>query len=279
MKKYIVSALFLLIVYPSIAQQYYGVDNTDESLWSVGLLAGVSTLQGDVQAVLPGYQGGLFVQKKISNVFDLRVNIQGGLTTGQDLDRSGGFMNNSALNGEYNPEFQYDTTSQVFFNYQMEYYELAILMKINLNRLFSPSGSESWDLYALAGVGALGYQTKINGYDEAAGMLYPYESITKSDPETIRSILNDIQDDTYETPAQRDIQNSTRVGNLILNTSFHLGGGFSFSVSPRLGLGLEGRYTFVGSDLLDGQQWTINNQPSPDNDRLISAGIFAEIKF
>lgn len=263
----------------SLHAQYYGVKEPRQGNWSIGVNVGISLLNGDVNTDSPEFEGGLFVQKSVSRVLDFRVGFRTGASSGLDLSPTTGFRFNSALNGETDSTYFYDSTHQVFLNYKMKYHELDFLFKLNLNRMFSQEGADGWDLYALAGVGVQFYQTYTNVWDESANAIYSYENIDISDPITTKQNLKEMLDASYETPTQRDVINNSQLGSYIVNTGFVIGGGIRFNLSELLSLGLEGKYLLVGDDLLDGQQWLPDNQQSPDNDRLISGTITLDFSF
>ncbi|MEZ4773001.1 MAG: hypothetical protein R3D00_07455 [Bacteroidia bacterium] len=275
----IYTTIFFLASTLPLHAQYYGVKEPRQGNWSLGINLGVAVVNGDVKTDLPAFEGGLFVQKSVSRALDFRVGYRTGSASGLDVSPTGGFRFNSALNGESDSTYFYDSTSQVFLNYKMKYHEMDFLFKINLNRIFSQEGAEGWDLYALAGMGFQFYQTSTNVWNESTNAIYTYENIDISDPATTRLDLKEMLDNSYETLAQRDQINSSQFGNYIINTGFVVGGGVRFSLSDMISLGFEGKYLFVGDDLLDGQQWLPDNQQSPDNDRLVSAAIILDFSF
>ena len=269
-----IALIFSLLFFSlsSLYAQYYGVSNSPSGNWKAGLQLGYSQLVGDVAQDGPGFHGGAFVQKMLGRAFDFRIQFKGGQTQGQDLQASNGFLLNSAWNGWQDTSYFYDSTQSVYHNYQMQFFDLAFLFKLNLNRMFSSAGGENWDLYVIGGVGAQFYQTHINVYNEASRQLYDFSSVAPGSDQTLVE-LQEIMDDTYETPAHVDFINSRRWRNFTINTSFTLGGGVSFALGEKISLGAEGIYTFAGDDLLDGQQWSDNNELSPDLDKILSASM------
>jgi hypothetical protein len=272
--------LFLPLVLPAtVWGQYYGVSNPITENWVVGANIGVGRLIADVETDLAGFQSGLYVQKSIAPAIDARVGFDFGSNTGLDLTPSRGFLFNSALNGERDSLRFYDSSMQVYHNYRMSHRQISFLFKFNLNRLFSPNGSDQYDIYALAGVGAFFYKTYTNVYDERTGQIYPYDSINTADPLGIRNQLKNLFDTSYETLAQQDDLNSSRLGDFILNTSFILGAGGRYKINENFALGLEGKILFVGDDLLDGQQFLETNAQSLNNDRPIHLAITFDYSF
>lgn len=273
-------SLLLSVFYcvPSFGQ-YYGMENTSPQNWTIGLSGGAGYLLGDVMTDLPGYQGGGYLQKNVSRVLNFRIQYHYGNNSGLNLTPSRDFRFNSALNGLQDSVHFYDSTQQVFHNYKMNYQELSFLFKLNLNRMFVSEGAENWDLYALAGVGIFLYQTRIDVYDDTEGTVYSYDNISLDDPITTELDLKEMLDGNYETPGQQDLLNSARIGAWTRKTSFVLGGGIRIKLSEVVALGLEGRMMFISDDLLDGQQWTEENLQSPDNDRIVNAGLTLDFSF
>ena len=272
--------LAISFIFPaSIFGQYYGVENPIAENWSVGINIGVSGLMADVQTDLIGYQGGFYVQKLISPSLDVRLGFDLGSNTGLDVMPSQGFRFNSALNGERDSMRFYDSTMKVFHNYRMSYRQISFLFKWNLNRAFSPTGSEKYDLYALAGISAYFYKTQTNVFDERTGEIYPYESINLADPLGVKYQLKNLLDTSYETLAQQDNLNSTRFGNYIYNPSFVIGFGGRYKLTEDIALGLEGKMQFIGDDLLDGQQFLETNEQSLNNDRPFRVAITLDYTF
>ncbi|MEO1587685.1 MAG: hypothetical protein AAFS00_10395, partial [Bacteroidota bacterium] len=85
-----------------------------------------------------------------------------------------------------------------------------------------------------------------------------------------RESLKLLVDGNYETLAERDFINSTFVGKYVFNTQFVMGLGGRYRLANDLAIGMEARYTFVGSDLLDGQQWKDAFSTDPNSVRQLS---------
>ncbi|RMG27989.1 MAG: hypothetical protein D6730_06045 [Bacteroidetes bacterium] len=266
-----------MLLVTDLPAQYYGVQPQSET-WSLGLKVGNAMIKGEVQPEFPSYQVGLYGQKSLGRAVDVRLQVQGGFIYGLNGTPSAGFMNNPAWNGTNNPLAAYDSLDMVYDNFRMEFYDLSFLFKLNLNRL-GAYGGEGWDLYALAGVGAMLYQTKVDAYNAATADRYRFEGIAANDPRQTRQKLRELLDGEYETLAEQDYYNSSHLGKYTVNTLFTLGGGIKFMLGTHLALGLEGRYNFIGDDLLDGQQWQDSQNITPEADRLLSASLLLEYVF
>ncbi|MEL6133670.1 MAG: hypothetical protein AAFR59_09935, partial [Bacteroidota bacterium] len=150
---------------------------------------------------------------------------------------------------------QFDSTLSIFQNYQLTVMDASLEFKLNLNRIIFNSGSDNWDAYVLGGMGVMLSITRMDIYDDQAELVYDYSTVSTDDPNLAKESLRFLLDGKYETIAERDFINSTFLGRYIFNTQFVMGVGGRYQIMEDISLGLEGRYTFVGSDLLDGQQW------------------------
>ena len=269
----------LFFSFSTLQAQYYGVDEPKTEDWSIGLNLGVGRIFGDVEMDLVGYYGGLYAQKSVANAVDVRLSLGIGNNSGLNITPSTGFLFNPALNGERDSLHAYDSTMKVYHNFRMVYWDASFLFKFNIDRLIKPSGSQNFEIYALAGVGAFFYETNVNAFDEATGMIYPYDSLNLADPIGIKNQLKNLLDDSYETLAQRDELNSSRLGNFVFNTEFVLGFGGKVFLGEHVGLGIEGKMYFIGNDLLDGQQFLDNNEASLTNDRPVNISITLDYTF
>lgn len=268
---------FCLLLLPHlILAQYYGLEENSET-WCVGLKVGHVFIQGDVAPVFPAYELGVYGQKSLGRALDIRLQVQGGQARGLDGEPTYAYWANNAWNGTNNPDATYDSLGQVYYNYQMTHYDLSLLFKLNLNRL-GAYGGEGWDLYVLGGVGALMYQTRVDALNDR-NQPYEFERISASDPKEAKASLRDLLDGTYETPAEQDFITSSSLGDYRVNTFFSLGAGLKFMLGDHIGLGAEGRFTFINDDLLDGQQWADNQTITADTDRLISASLLLDYTF
>ena len=276
---HLISTCLSILFITNLQAQYYGVDNPKVENWSIGINLGIGSLIGDVQMDQVGYQGGMYVQKSISNAVDIRFGFQVGNNSGLDITPTSGFLFNSALNGVRDSMHAYDSTDQVYHNFSTNYGDVSVLFKINIDRLINPSGSQKFEVYALAGIGLFFYQTHVNVFDERTNMVYPYDSISTADPIGIKNQLKNMLDPSYETLAQQDELNSSRVGNYIMNSEFVLGLGTAFMLNDHISLGVEGKIYFVGDDLLDGQQFWDDNTQSLTNDRPAMLSIILDYAF
>jgi opacity protein-like surface antigen len=289
MKKSLIIFIGLLLSGFSLQAQYgyYGIQQGNSGGWSIGLRGGTSLVLGDVDFELPGsYEAGFFVQKRVSSFVDFRLYMSAGENYGLDTRPSSGIRNNAALNGTrsdaFRPYVNYDTVNAlVFHNFNMEYYDAQLMIKLNLNRLFFPR-AENWDLYVSGGLGTLLYVTYINAVDDR-NQLYDYGSIQVSDPfdpVAVRTQLAEMRDGTYETVFDEEFISRPGLGDFhIFATTFTAAAGMRFKLSPQWAIGVEGRYLYTREDMLDGQKWTNDNRPTEDLDALLSLGFTFDYTF
>lgn len=277
--------LLVLIFLPSyyLFAQYYGVEKLLEERWSVGVNLGVSTLNADVESRGPGLQLGIYGQKTVSRVLDFRLQLFAGRIWGLDTEPTTGYANNWVWNGDANSDIDYTQDSvgatPVYMNYQMTYFEAAALFKFNINRLFSPVGTENWDLYLLGGGGVFLYRTQVDAYNDAGGSIYDFSQISSSGADNIRNELKSILDGDYESSAQQDIVNKSGIGKYALNTPLQVGLGFKVLLADHYDIGVEARYLFINDDLLDGQRWNYDNTESINTDRPMSLSLILGYTF
>lgn len=263
--------------------QYYGMTSSIEDTWSIGLRTGMGWVQGDVAAEIPTLDVGIFGQKYLSKGLDLRFGVNAGQYKGQDFTPTASFSSNRRLNGDSDSVSYYPEGSSFFQNYQMKWFDGYFQLKVNFNRLFSQYGTQDWEIYGLAGMGAFFYQTYMDAFD-SEGNLYDYAALVTdvSEKPEILEELEAIQDGQFETLAERDFINSRFFRGFAFNTQLMTGLGVRLPISEVLSVGLQMEYLIMGDDLLDGQQWGNENSPleaSTNNDRLIRLGLTLDAKF
>lgn len=267
------------LLFPTFAfAQYYGEGRSTPSTWTIGIKASASILDADIDTRGYGKEGSLFLEKNLSRIIDLRIEAQIGQNQGQNFFASNNHVLNQSLNGQLNPEVAYDSSSQYFHNYRHSYASLGVNVKLNINRIFTVLGAEKWDIYLLGGLGAYGYESRINALNEQE-QLYNFNFPRGGPQAGMQERLNDLLDDTYESLAERDLVNTNFIGPYTLKSYFLTGAGFRVHLTESIGVGVEGNYLFFGDDLLDGQQWQENGELSLNRDKLLSVGILLDFAF
>lgn len=226
---------------------------------SIGLNFGVPIIAGDVQAI-PGYGAGFHIRKSLGFLFSLRAFYHMGRSRGQNWVRSAGFRFNRGLNGTNDPNVNYRNQSYpyVYYNYQTDFTDFSLQGVISLNNVNFHKHEPRIGLYFFVGGGWQTYKTMINALDEN-GQMYDYSGVstdpTKEARQLILDQLDQLMDDTYETPAEGHLDEET-VFNSVINPHFVTGIGLTFKVSKLIELMVEEKVSFANDDLLDGQRWT-----------------------
>ena len=213
--------------------------------WELGVSGGLFSIQGDVPAKMPTAGLGLHIRKSLGYVFSLRLQYVYGMAKGLDYKPAIGYANNSAWNTNYsNP-------SPVYYNYKSTVQDIGLQGLFSLNNIRFHKNKTSMVLYGGAGIGATFYDTKVNALNGSTP--YNFSSITGSgysDRKEIRKALKAMMDNSYETDAQNNNKNSSK-----LKPSASLIGGVAFKLGKRVNLAIEDKFTIVKDDLLDGQEW------------------------
>lgn len=254
------SALFSA---PLSAQSHFPA--RDRGWVTLGIDGGLAFQSADVRPSFNGYGGGLTLAKNLAYhpggalSFDLRGRFLLTRTYGLDTKRSYGILKNKLLiEGPAGISYNLDTTapndsSFVYQNYRHGMGELGLEGVFTFNRLRERTGI----VFSLfGGIGVDVFRTKIDQYQDN-GDIYDYFSIPVAGSNaSVKSDLKNLRDGIYET---------TAIG---LTTSFMPGAGLElgYQITPHFMIGIGHKITFSRTDLLDGQQWTNDNQFSDAND-------------
>lgn len=258
--------------------------------WAIGAQGGLSLLFGDVRPE-NGWAAMLDVRKALGHAFSLRLQAGLGNTRGQNYEQSRGFEGKGG--NPWNQHYTDPATTEVYYNYRMNYGEVSIQGIFSLNNVNFYKEQNRWNLYAGLGFGLMGYNTRVdalNGENEP----YDFTSITaidfNNDPFTIGidgkrerlDALDGLLDGEFESQAEahRDRQtlslsdgDSSQVYTLSL---FGVGiAGVRYRLNRRVELNLEYRILAANDDLLDGQRWLESGvqTPAPDALNTLTLGI------
>lgn len=251
--------LLILCCFSSIAFAQQQTIDLPEARFKLGLNLGGSWQNSDVRAKAGSGVGITLEYAVLQNSRSpIGVSLRGRYlytqTYGQDLKAStSGFLYNNAVNGVNNPASNYLTSGVVYHNFKTSSNNLDLELMLTANRL----RRHGLILYVFGGIGAMGYNSYVDKLDISGGM-YDYASIGNS----IFSVKEDLrlkQDGDYETRAD-----NLRRPHWVFAPS--LGAAFGIRFSPVFSLIFEHKITFPKTDLLDGQRWTANNNPTVGND-------------
>lgn len=244
--------------------------------WSIGIKGGAAFVSGDVKAQ-PGAGFAVDVRKALGHVFSLRFQVGAGQPTGLNYQPTQGYQRHNG-NPWHEKYFiggvnAIDGSSQapyVYYNYRMRYGDAVLQGVVNLNNINFYKEQSQWNIYAAAGVGVMGYNTKVDVGSGASVDPYDFSSVTNiplGGNNTVTTIngrrerldqLKSIVDFDYETPAEghRDETGISLGGdNYVVNPVITGALGLRYRLGRRVELELEHRIAWTNDDLLDGQRW------------------------
>jgi outer membrane protein OmpA-like peptidoglycan-associated protein len=261
-------------------QGTYNFPAKPRSMWEIGIKAGSFAVSGDIPAKLPGFGGGLHIRKAIGYVFSLRLQYMYAIAKGLNWNASTNFGNNTALRSA---GYVANGSNRVFYNYRSNVQDLSLEGIFTLNNVRFHKAKTGISLYAFGGVGLATYDTKINALGASGNYQAAFNGVTgfndHKNRKNVRDQLENILDDSYETPAENYGPRRAKLGGKDLIPVGHVGAGVAFRLSRRINLALEDRYTITRSDLIDGQRWAEQVQGSPvltpdyDNYNFLSLGL------
>ncbi|HSZ34102.1 MAG TPA: OmpA family protein [Puia sp.] len=228
--------------------------------WEIGVNGGLSTISGDVRAVLPTWGWGIHVRKALGYTFSARLEYNNLEAKGLNWQPSYyGYAANPVISKYYDAAAH----TPVFYNYKSKIQSLSLQGIANLNNIRFHRAKSNIAIYLLAGFGVMTYSTGYNLLD-ANGNPYNYNTIvsqfgssgfTYSNRKAIRSALKNMMDNTYETAAQHDPSQSSIFGGTSLRPVAELGGGIEIKLNEKFNIAIEDKVSIVKTDLLDGQEW------------------------
>jgi hypothetical protein len=258
----------------------YNFPAKPRNMWEVGVSGGMFTVSGDVSAKLPTAGFAAHVRKAFGYVFSLRLQYLNGTGKGMNWVASENFNNNPAWNTNlpvgkryFSPDrlnngtlvnSDHDghysaTKDQVYYNYKVHMQDLGLQGIITLNNVRFHKKKTGFVVYGGGGIGMSWFKTMVNALDASGN---PYKALfnstasgSYSDRKNVLKTLKAGMDKTYETPAENEGTRRPKLGDNTLKPSGTVLAGVAFKLSNRINLALEDRWTFVKSDLLDGQRW------------------------
>jgi outer membrane protein OmpA-like peptidoglycan-associated protein len=261
-------------------QGTYNFPAKPRSMWEFGIKGGLFNVSGDIPAKVfsPGF--GAHIRKAIGYVFSLRLQYMYGIGKGLNWNASTNFGNNTALRST---GYVANGTNRVFYNYRTNVQDLSLEGVFTLNNVRFHKAKSGLSIYAFGGIGLATYDTKINALGASGNYQAAFQGVTgfndHANRKNVRDQLENILDDSYETPAENYGPRRPKLGGKDLIPVGHIGAGIQFRLSKRLNLALEDRYTITRSDLIDGQRWAEQVQGAPvltpdyDNYNYLSLGL------
>ncbi len=258
----------------------YNFPAKPRNMWEIGVSGGMFTVSGDVAAKLPTLGFSAHVRKAFGYIFSLRLQYLNGTGKGMNWLGSENFGKNPAWNTNlpvgkryFSPQRMNNGTLQytdhagnvsanvdkVFYNYKVHLQDLSLQGIITLNNIRFHKQKTGLVLYAGGGIGASWFKTKVNALDASGN---PYKTLfnstasgSHSGRKNVLKTLKAGMDKTYETLADDEGSRRPKLGDNTLKPSGTVLAGVAIKLSKRINLAIEDRWTFVKTDLLDGQRW------------------------
>ncbi len=288
----------------------YSFPAKPRNMWEVGFSYGVAQVSGDVSTkafTAPNF--GFTVRKALGYLFSLRAEYVNLDMRGQNWKASNAFAKNEAWGAYFgqirttggaiairNRAGQTSTNpggaqDAVFYNYKTKLQDLSLQGIFTFNNVRFHKAKTGLVIYGGGGIGASLYRTKVNALDANN---QPYRALFNAtqaklaagDPykirKDIRSDLKNGMDDTYETDAQSNRGTRSTVPGIdgkTIKPSGNILAGIAFKLGKRINLAIEDRFTFVKTDLLDGQQWQEEPNSDPAQTRDFDSYNYASVRF
>jgi OmpA-OmpF porin, OOP family len=163
-----------------------------------------------------------------------------------------------------------NTSDYAYYNYKTNIQDIGLQGIVTLNNIRFHKQKTGIVIYGGGGIGVTLFNAKTN-YLDANGRNYGqtgtnlFNDVYRNNPATggrlypnrkaIRSALKAGMDDTYETPGENDGFFRPLTGNNTVKPSGTVLAGVAFKLGKRINLAIEDRWTFVKTDVLDGQRW------------------------
>lgn len=272
-------------------EQSYNFPAKPRNMWEIGASIGMFDISSDVAVrpfTFPNFEA--HIRKAFGYIFSLRLQYINTKGEGLNYLSSENFMKNPAWNKNipnvaqryYAPDaiknayttgvvvntdndgHVRQTADLIYYNYQTKLQDLGVQGIFTLNNIRFHKQKTGIVLYGGIGVGVTAFQVKVNAMNEATGENYTtlFDNVfAKYGPGNYKqrkNIWKDLRagmDKTYETDADNENYRRPLLGDKTLKPSGTAIAGVAFKLGKRVNLAIEDRWTFVKTDLLDGQRW------------------------
>ncbi len=259
--------------------------------WEVGLSFGGLNVSGDVTSrslfnkpvdAIKTLGFAINVRKAWGYVISTRLQYLHGSASGYNYQAAKGYNVPGNVTGR-NPWVANNYTGNVYYNYHTKIRQFGLDVMAALNNIRYHKSSNKTSLYALAGVGALLYESNTDALNGTASYQAGFDAIrTKyastnhiyEDRGDIAGELKDLFDGTYETAGERH-NNRGWYNDFTFRPTLNAGLGVSFRLGKKVSLNIEDKIIFTGDDLIDGQRWEERSSLTGDKDNInfLSVGI------
>ncbi|HRO72214.1 MAG TPA: OmpA family protein [Saprospiraceae bacterium] len=241
-----------------------------KNAWELGLHGGHFFIDGDVDTRLPGGYGvGLHLRKAIHYAFSVRADFMYGQTRGLDPQMWSHFSKGGGLVEDvFAP---YTNQDGWFPAYKTSYGYLALEGVLNIGNILFHKENNKWNWYTTLGAGLSNFSTKLNLLGDNNQPYSGLSSIkddfnTKAGRKEIKKKLDNLYDNTYETPSWEK-KGIFRLGDETnIHVVFTASVGVSRKLSKRINLGLEHQVMLSDNDMLDGIRFRTAYDQTNNND-------------
>ena len=232
--------------------------------WEIGVKGGYTNGVTDVPNWGPTGGFGFDVRKAIGYIFSIRAEYDWLRLRGLSYQYTQAYGKNPSLtqadlypadvNGNYAP---------IFYNYRSTIHELSLQGVFNFNNIRFHKAKTGLSIYLFGGPGLATYSTL---YKQDDSYLPGYATVISEFPEDhahkgdIRKALKGVMTGKWNHIAERPNTSGT-LGAAPLTVVAVAGIGMEFKLSSKVNIAVEDKFTFTGSDLIDGQQWQNNYTP------------------
>jgi hypothetical protein len=168
-------------------------------------------------------------------------------------------------------ETRRNTRDLVYYNYKTKIQDIGLQGIVTLNNIRFHKQKTGIVIYGGGGIGATLFQAKVNALNDGnGGGTYAalFNTVFTANNaagqrlytkrKDIRSALKSGMDNTYESQAESESNTRPLSGKNTVKPSGTVLAGVAFKLGKRINLAIEDRWTFVKTDLLDGQRWQEN---------------------
>lgn len=231
----------------------------------IGIGGGLNNVVGNVPTLMLWQGGGaginVNVRKSLGYIFSVRAQYIYGVA--KNLDRQPTVSYDAPYTTFGYMPLQYAplgvTPTQVYRYTRMESSQLSLDLMFNVGNINFHKGRNSLAFFGYAGLGALGYKTRVNALDENFAA-YNFGTIVPNPAEKNSKIRKDLKskmDKTFETAADNG-NSATILDDKTLDFAPSIGAGVQYRINKQFNVQLEERYTFPRDGYLDG---TIYGKP------------------
>lgn len=232
-------------------------------MWEIGVHGGVMYMSSDLISAWPGgFGAGLHVRKALGYSISLRADFMYAQAQGVENRAWGSSVStNPVLSAWYG-----ESGNSFVRNYKTEFYSGNLQIIANMGNILFHNSNPKWNIYGLAGVGALYFDAKYDALD-GNGNPYDFSGIDFSDDDA-RDQVKDILDGDFETDAHVSTANLTFNEDNTLMMDIQAGIGITRKLSDRVNISLEHLFTFAFTDYMDGYTFRTNTDRSNNIDNL-----------